>query len=136
MDISLEVSEIVFAIGRVIFGIFFLINAAGHFMQLNQMAQYAGMKNVPMPKLAVGGSGLLLIIGGLSMVTGYQPDIGAIALIIFLVPVAFMMHNFWAIEDEMQKQIEMAMFMKDIALAGAAAMTLMIAEPWAFSLAG
>ena len=137
MDISPEISEIVFVVGRIIFGLFFLFNGVGrHFLQLNQMSQYAAMQNVPLQQLAVGGSGLLLVIGGLSMLTGFQPDIGALALILFLLPVAFMMHNFWTIGDEMQKQGEMAMFLKDIALAGAAAMTLMIPEPWIFSLGG
>lgn len=136
MDIPVEIAQIVFVGGRIIFGIFFLINGAGHFFQLNMMSQYAGMKGVPAPTIAVLGSGLLLLIGSLTMITGFQPDIGAIALILFLLPVAFMMHNFWTIEDEMQKQGEMVNFMKNIALAGAAAMTLMIPEPWVMSLGG
>jgi uncharacterized membrane protein YphA (DoxX/SURF4 family) len=33
-----------------------------------------------------------------------------------LVPVTFMMHNFWAVADPARAQIEKAMFMRNVAL--------------------
>jgi uncharacterized membrane protein YphA (DoxX/SURF4 family) len=79
---------------------------------------------------------LLLLLGGLSILLGYQPTIGAILIVIFLVPVAFMMHNFWAIEDPQMKMVEMVNFMKNLALAASALMFLAIPQPWPFSLGG
>ena len=38
----------------------------------------------------------------------------------FLVPVTFMMHNFWAVADPARAQIEKAMFMRNVAMLGAA----------------
>jgi len=49
--------EIAFLIGRIIVGVYYLFNAASHFMQLEMMSGYAGSKGVPAPKSAVAGSG-------------------------------------------------------------------------------
>jgi uncharacterized membrane protein YphA (DoxX/SURF4 family) len=84
------------------------------------MTGYAQFKKVPSPKLAVIVTGLMLIIGGLYVALGIFADLGALLLAIFLIVSAFMMHNFWTIQDEQAKQAETINFFKNIALAGAA----------------
>lgn len=128
--------EVAFLIGRIILGIYYLFNASNHFMQLGMMAGYAGSKGVPMPKLAVLGSGTLLLLGGLSILTGFQPTIGVILLVIFFLPVTFKMHNFWAVKDPMAKMGEMTNFVKNMGLMSSALMFLIIPQPWPFSLGG
>ncbi len=128
--------EIAFLIGRIILGIYYLFNASNHFMRLEMMSGYAASKGVPAPKLAVIVSGLLLVIGGLSILTGFQPLIGVIALVVFFLPVTFMMHNFWAVEDQQMKIMEMIQFMKNMGLMSSALMFLAIPTPWPFSLGG
>ena len=39
---------------------------------------------------------------------------------LFLVPVTFMMHKFWTVQDPMMMQMQMVMFMKNIAILGGA----------------
>lgn len=128
--------EIAFLIGRIILGIYYLFNASNHFMQLEMMSGYAGSKGVPAPKLAVIVTGLLLVIGGLSILTGYQPVIGVIALVVFFLPVTFLMHNFWAVKDQQMKMMEMTQFVKNMGLMSSALMFLAIPQPWPFSLGG
>ena len=128
--------EIAFLIGRIVLGAYYVFMGSNHFMQLDMLSGYAGSKGVPAPKVAVAGSGLLLLLGGLSILVGYQPYIGAILVVVFLVPVAFKMHNFWAVEDEQMKMVEMTNFLKNIALAASALMFLLIPTPWPFSLGG
>lgn len=128
--------EIAFLIGRIVLGIYYLFNAVNHFRNLEMMSGYAGSKGVPAPKLAVFGTGILLALGGLSILTGFQPYIGAAFIVIFMVPVAFMIHNFWAVEDQQMKMAEMVNFTKDLALAASALMFLAIPTPWPFSLGG
>lgn len=128
--------EIAFLVGRIIVGVYFLFNAFNHFGQLNMLSGYAASKGVPSPKVAVVVSGLLLLIGSLSILLGYQPLIGVIALVIFFLPVSLKMHNFWAIEDQQMKMVEMVNFMKNMALLGSSLMFLAIPIPWPFSLGG
>jgi putative oxidoreductase len=40
--------------------------------------------------------------------------------VLFLVPVTFLMHNFWAMKDPMIEQFQMAMSLKSISIPGAA----------------
>jgi len=127
--------DIVFLVGRIILAMYYVMMGAMHFMQLEMMTGYAASKKVPAPKLAVMGSGLLLLVGGLSLGTGIQPIIGVICVVAFLLPVSLMMHNFWTIEDEQMKMAEMTNFMKNMGLMASALMFLAIPTPWVLSLA-
>lgn len=116
--------EILFIVGRVLFGGFFVLMAFNHFTKSGALAGYAASKGVPLPMLAVFGTGILLFIGGVGMLAGIYVEYAAVALVLFLVPVSLKIHNFWAIQDPMQKMIEKINFQKNIALAGAALMIL------------
>jgi len=112
--------DVVALIGRILFAALFLGSAFGHLTQSEAMAGYAKSRGVPQAKLAVLGSGVLILVGGLLVLLGLWMDLGALLLVVFLVPTAFMMHGFWKETDPMAKQTEMVAFQKDIALAGAA----------------
>ncbi|MDR7435342.1 MAG: DoxX family protein [Armatimonadota bacterium] len=126
--------DVLFLIGRIILGAFFILNGLFHFMRLDAMSQYASYKGVPAPKAAVAITGLMLLAGGLSILLGYKVTIGAWLLIIFLVPTAFIMHNFWTEKDPMSQGNQMAHFLKNLALAAAALLVTFIPN-WPFSIA-
>jgi putative oxidoreductase len=98
------------------------------------MAPYAASKGVPAPQLAVLGSGVLLALGGLSVLLGVRPKWGVLSLALFLIPVSFAMHNYWTDRDPQMRQNNQIQFSKNLALLGAALMLLAIPEPWALSL--
>lgn len=86
------------------------------------MSPYAASMGVPAASLAVIVSGIMIILGGLSIILGYKVKIGALLLVVFLVPVTFIMHAFWGIEDAMQSQMQMVMFLKNLSMLGGALM--------------
>jgi uncharacterized membrane protein YphA (DoxX/SURF4 family) len=96
------------------------MSGINHFTKLEAMTGYAKYKKLPAAKLGVLISGLMLVIGGITIILGYYADLGALLLAIFLVLAAVIFHNFWKETDATAKQNEMLGFMKDIALAGAA----------------
>lgn len=112
--------DLLFLIGRVLFSALFLLSGLNHFMQLDETSQYAASKGVPAPKLMTALSGAVILLGGLSILFWQQVVIGSWLLAGFLLVAAFKMHDFWAVEDPQQSQVEMAQFMKNLALAGAA----------------
>lgn len=127
--------NILFLIGRVIYGAFFIMMGLNHLGSAREgLVGYAASKGIPAPKLAVVGSGILLLVGGLSIITGFMPVVGIIALVLFLAPVSFQMHNFWAVDDPQAKMSEMTQFLKNMALLGAALIFLAIQTPWVLSL--
>jgi len=106
-------------IGRILFGGYFAFSGFNHFKMLDMMSGYAKSKGAPMPKLSVAFSGVLLIVGGLSVLFDILPGFGLVALTLFLLPVTFIMHAFWKVQDPAAKMHEMVNFMKNIALLGA-----------------
>lgn len=128
--------EILFLLARVLFGGYFFLNGVNHFLKSDMMTPYAASKGVPAPKLAVWGSGAMILLGGLGILTGVYVEWAVALLAVFLVVVTFKMHNFWTIEDPNAKMMDMVMFMKNIALLGGSLAFLFIPAPWTFSLVG
>lgn len=124
----------IFIIGRVLLGGFFINSGINHFRGIAMMSGYAHVKGVPLPKSSVAFSGVLLLIGGLSVLLGVYPTIGVAALAIFLIPVTYMMHAFWKVQEPMAKMGERVNFTKNVALLGAALTLLAIPQPWTVSL--
>jgi putative oxidoreductase len=125
--------KIAVLIGRIIVGIFYLYNGINHFVKFTDMTQYAKYKGIPLAGVGVAVSGLLLIVAAFTILLGFFPEIGIAAVVVFFIPVTFMMHNFWAVPQE-QQMAEMVNFTKNIALMGSALMFLGIKKPWPFSL--
>jgi putative oxidoreductase len=92
----------------------------GHFMNTDQMVEYATSKGVPYGRLAVLGSGLLLVLGGLSVVTGIYPIVGGAFVALFMLVVTLVMHDFWTINDPEERQNQMTQFLKNTVIFGAA----------------
>ncbi len=118
--------DIVALIGRILFSAIFLSSAYGHFAQTAAMTGYAESKKVPAARLAVLGGGVLLLLGGLMVLLGVWGDLGALFLVVFLVPTALLMHNFWAETDEQAKMMDMVQFFKDTGLAGASLLVFVL----------
>ncbi|MBI4544679.1 MAG: DoxX family membrane protein [Gemmatimonadetes bacterium] len=126
--------EILHLVGRVLFGGYFIFNAMGHLvMYTDMMTDYSRMKGVPAPRLAVYLTGLLLLVGGLTILLGYEPEWGVAALALFFLGVTFKMHDFWNQEGE-ARMYQMLFFMRNVALLGASLMLLALPEPWPYSL--
>jgi len=120
-------------LGRAIFGGYFLYNGINHFLNKDMMAGYAQSKGVRAPHVAVPGSGLLLILGGLSLLTGYKPKLGAAMVGTFLAGVSPSMHAFWSESDPQARQMEMIQFLKNMGLLGGALIAASGPEPWPYS---
>ncbi|PYX88313.1 MAG: DoxX family protein [Acidobacteria bacterium] len=126
--------NIAFLIGRIIFGGYWLMAGFNHFKNLQSLTEYAKSKGTPAPKLAVAGSGLLLLIGGLCILLGVCTMVGIVLLVIFLLAVSFQVQAYWKIEEAQARQIEMINFTKNMALVGALLMLLLLPQPWPMSL--
>lgn len=124
----------VFLIGRVLYGGFFVISGARHFINLKSMSAYASSRGVPVPQAAVLGSGLIAVLGGLSIMLGALPTVGIILLVMFLIPVSLMVHNYWADTDPAARQANQTHFLKNVGLLGGALMLAAVPAPWGWSV--
>jgi len=105
-------------LGRILYSLIFVMSSLGHFSE--QTISYAAAQGVPFASIAVPLSGIMALLGGLSVAVGYKAKWGAWLLVLFLVPVTVMLHNFWSVNDPMMAQMQQAMFMKNLAMLGGA----------------
>ncbi|MFD4143897.1 DoxX family membrane protein [Streptomyces sp. NPDC058572] len=80
--------------GRIPFVLLFLGSGVAHFAQTKAMAGYAAAHGLPVPVPAPLFSGVVLLAGGLSVLHGIRPGLGALLPAAFLFPTAFLMHAF------------------------------------------
>ena len=105
-------------LGRIFYSLIFVMASLGHFSQAT--IAFAASQGVPFASISVPLSGVMALLGGLSVAVGYKAKWGALLLALFLVPVTVMLHNFWAVPDPMLAQMQQAMFMKNVAMLGGA----------------
>src|SRR5512135_2979532 len=98
-------------LGRILYSAIFLMSGPGHFTE--KSIAYAAAQGVPLASLAVPFSGILAILGGLSILLGYKAKYGAWLLVLFLIPVTLMMHRFWGVADPMTAMMQQVNFMKN-----------------------
>jgi putative oxidoreductase len=123
-----SVSAPVVFIGRLLFVLIFLMSGFTHFAK--QTIGFAASQGVPMASVLVPLSGIIALIGGLSILLGYRARLGAWLVAIFLIGVT-PMHKFWGITDPMMQQMQMVMFMKNLTmLGGALLITQFGSGPW------
>ena len=108
----------VVVLGRFFFALIFLVAAPNHFTR--PTIAFSASQGVPLASIAVPLSGVLAIAGGLSILLGYRAKLGAWLIVLFLIPVTFMLHKFWTVQDPMMAQIQMILFMKNVSMLGGA----------------
>lgn len=110
--------RVLYSVGRALFALIFIVAAPRHFTA--EGIGHAADLGVPLAVVLVPVSGLMALAGGLSVASGYRAQWGSWMLIAFLVPVTMMMHGFWRLHDPRAARIQQAMFLKNVALVGAA----------------
>ena len=90
----------------------FLISGTKHILNFEETQAFMRANSIPGTKLLLGTACLFLILGGLSVLTGFKTKTGALLLIIFLIPVTLVFHiNFADIDQVLQ-------FFKNVGLIG------------------
>ena len=70
----------VMLIGRILFAFMFVASGLNHLTKAEAMVGYATYKKVPAPKLANALSGILMVLGGLSVILGVYADLAQVCL--------------------------------------------------------
>jgi uncharacterized membrane protein YphA (DoxX/SURF4 family) len=110
--------DVVTLVGRILLAAMFLLSGINHLTKLGAMTGYAQFKKVPAAKASVVVSGILLVLGGLSVILGAWADLGAVVLAALSIVMALKMHAFWGETDPQAKQMEMIAFLKNLSMAG------------------
>ena len=105
-------------LGRIMIAGIFLMSAVGN--KIPKFSAVAGameQEGVPFPSLMLAGAIGFLVLGSLSLVTGYWGRFGAGLLLVFLVLATYFFHDFWNFEGDARQQ-QMIQFLKNVSLMG------------------
>lgn len=110
--------DIIDLIGRVLISVIFLYEAydAMFYYQdnIDAMTSYGVTWN---QDLLMIGTIICLVLGGILLLLGYRPGLGAFLILSYWIPVTFIAHSFWNDPPD-QQRIQAILFMKNLAIIG------------------
>lgn len=104
-------------VGRIGVSALFVKAGVNHIRKRQAMMAYVQSKHLPLAWLDVVGTGVMMLVGSALLVANWHPHWGAALIILFLVPTAFLMHNYWVETDPMARAGQDAQFWKNITIA-------------------
>lgn len=105
-------------LGRILIGHLFLLSGLNKVFHYSQTAAYMASKNVPMVELLLVLSIIIEIVGALMIILGWRVKLAATIVFLWLIPVTFMMHNFWAVPGA-ERMGQLINFQKNLVIMGA-----------------
>jgi putative oxidoreductase len=117
-------------LGRLLLALIFILSAVGKLNDWPGTAKLMSDRGLPAVDVLLSTAVGLELVGGLLVLLGLYARWGALALLIFLVPVTVIMHNFWA-AAEPERMGQFISFMKNVSITGGLLLVLSLgAGPW------
>ena len=104
-------------IGRILLAAIFLASGIGKISGFAGTAGYMASKGIPMVDVLLAITIVIEIGAALMIIGGFKARLGATALFLWMIPVTFLFHNYWAMPAD-QQMIQQIMFMKNLGLMG------------------
>jgi putative oxidoreductase len=104
-------------VGRILLSLIFLISGIGKIGGFAGTAGYMASKGLPMVEVLLAITIVIEVGAALMIIAGYKARLGAAALLLWMIPVTFIFHNYWAMPAD-QQMIQQIMFMKNLGLMG------------------
>jgi len=104
-------------LGRLAIGALFIWAGLGKIFNFDGVSAYMGGHQMTMVTPLLIGAIVLEILGGLFIVFGWKARITAAVLIIYLIVVSVIFHNFWAL-DGAARAAELSNLMHNVAIIG------------------
>ncbi|WP_368408645.1 DoxX family protein [Halorussus salilacus] len=117
-----------FRFARALFGGVLAFTAFDNLRDIEGNVEYAESKGAPAAGTTVPLVSGGLLFGGLGIATWKLPRLAAVAAAGFLVSVTPLMHDFWNVEDEDEKEQQLVHFLKNAALLGGTLAFLRVAH--------
>ena len=104
-------------VGRILLALIFLVSGYGKIGGFTGTAGYMASKGLPMAEVLLAITIVIEIGAALMIIAGFKARLGAAALFLWMIPVTFLFHNYWAMPAD-QQMIQQIMFMKNLGLMG------------------
>jgi putative oxidoreductase len=103
--------------GRILISVMFLISGFFKVGGYAQIVGYAAAVHLPAPGVAIALAAAVELGCGLAILAGFKTRFAAWLLFLYLIPVTYFFHNFWAAQG-MEQQTQLVNFLKNAAIMG------------------
>lgn len=104
-------------VGRLLIAPIFIISGLAHIANGSSTIETMQAFRFPLPYFFLGLAVIFLLAGGLSILIGFRARLGALLLILFLIPATLVFHAFWTFPQE-EMQAQTIHFLKNLAIMG------------------
>jgi putative oxidoreductase len=105
-------------VGRCVLAWFFLSEAWSRAGAWDSTLLAMTAKDLPVPPVLLAVALLAMVLGGLSLLFGFQTRHGALLLFGFTIAASLLMNDFWKIENPADRAAEYDLFARNMAIAG------------------
>ena len=110
--------DIIDLFGRIMLSFIFIYEAIDSILYFNKTKEMMTAYGLTFQQdMLLFAAIFLLLIGGILVLLGYRTTFGASLILLYWIPVTFIIHSFWN-DVEPTRRIEAISFMKNIAIAG------------------
>ena len=113
---SINFDKYIYLTGRVLIGLYFLIPGIFKVLSFSEYIEIVTTNDVPLPALSLILVILCQLIFGSSIILGRFLKIGSIVLAVNVVLFNFYIHDFWNVNDVINKNHELQNFIKNTAI--------------------
>ncbi|NWF93722.1 MAG: DoxX family protein [Syntrophaceae bacterium] len=99
-------------VGRILLVLIFLQSGIGKIENFQKTAQYMASYGMPFTNFFLVGAIFVELIGCLAVILGFSTRLGAVLLLVFLIPTTLIFHT------NFSDQIQVIMFMKNVSIFG------------------
>jgi putative oxidoreductase len=121
-------------LGRVLLSFIFLWSIVGDLGNWSGRTAYMASSGIPLPAMFLAGAVVFKLAGGIFLILGYRARLGALLLLIFLIPTTLIFHAFWNV-PQAQYVSQLINFQKNLGLMGGLLMVIAMG-PGRWSLSG
>lgn len=118
-----QAQNLIALIGRILLCLIFLNSAYHKLTGWEDALGYMESRGLPAAQVGLVIAVVLEIAGGLSLLLGLKARVGAVLLILFMIPTLLYFHNFWTYPADAQRG-QVIHFMKNITIMGGLLMVL------------
>jgi len=124
-------------LGRFAFAWFFLSEAYARASAWDSNIQLMSFAHVPAAPLVLAIATIVMGLGGLALLLGYQARHGAMLLFGLIVVATYFMHDYWSLKNVAERASEYDVFARNVAIAGGLLMVIGLgAGPFALDNTG
>jgi len=104
-------------IGRIALAAIFVLSGLQKLVDFTGTVTMIAGAGVPLPMVAAAVAVVIELGGGLAIFAGWMTRVAALAIVVFLIIVSPIFHNFWTMEGE-ARMMNQIMFLKNVSMLG------------------